>query len=380
MRAPQLPIVGSEQGKPQSRKRKRGVVVLESWMEKALSNPTRRSGKIWYICPGEPGGKRCGKGFGKRSNLLNHFPVHVASLRREKVCYTCNLPALSKARKSISSLSARSDSDQQSPILMRVCGKKFRNKAKYRRHLRVHRGERPFACQVCNVDFARKDHLRRHMAIHTGERPHQCTEPGCGKRFRLPQHLHEHQAVHERKWARGVGAKSDNASEHNLNGGSAGSSSTVKGPSASTRGGTWKRKRTLSFDTGYPVFRRQQTPEDTFCHFCGLRLRVASLRSHLETHSSKRALFPCPGEGCNKVYNTRSNLSEHRRSVHEGRVFQCSVPGCRKIYRYNVTLKRHLARDHADADRELVGEPPVAVHSSPRAPPSSSQEPLLAFV
>ena len=62
------------------------------------------------------------------------------------------------------------------------CGKGFNSGANYKRHRRVHTGERPFKCEDCGKGFSQKAQLIEHRRIHTGERPFKCEL--CDKAFR----------------------------------------------------------------------------------------------------------------------------------------------------------------------------------------------------
>mmetsp|Transcript_11405 Transcript_11405/g.15783 ORF Transcript_11405/g.15783 Transcript_11405/m.15783 type:complete len:260 (+) Transcript_11405:27-806(+) len=46
------------------------------------------------------------------------------------------------------------------------CSKMFRSRSEFRRHTRVHTGERPFPCSVCNARFKQKSHLKVHLRAH----------------------------------------------------------------------------------------------------------------------------------------------------------------------------------------------------------------------
>mmetsp|Transcript_26528 Transcript_26528/g.51378 ORF Transcript_26528/g.51378 Transcript_26528/m.51378 type:complete len:273 (-) Transcript_26528:148-966(-) len=46
------------------------------------------------------------------------------------------------------------------------CSKIFRSQSEFRRHRRVHTGERPFMCIVCSARFKQKSHLKAHSRIH----------------------------------------------------------------------------------------------------------------------------------------------------------------------------------------------------------------------
>ena len=79
----------------------------------------------------------------------------------------------------------------------KVCGKKFLDNSKLRRHSLVHSGEKPFRCDICNKKFSLDFNLRTHLRIHSGEKPYACIFPGCFKRFSQSSNLSAHEKTHE---------------------------------------------------------------------------------------------------------------------------------------------------------------------------------------
>jgi len=74
------------------------------------------------------------------------------------------------------------------------------------------------------------------------------------------------------------------------------------------------------------------------------------LRQHERCHIKR---FPCPDDGCQLRFSTRSELNRHRR--HQiGDTVPCPHPGCRKTFRggRKENLNRHLKRFHNDKIEE----------------------------
>ena len=55
-----------------------------------------------------------------------------------------------------------------------ICGRECTNKKMLDRHIRRHKGEKPFKCDVCEKSFSASSSLRTHFRLHTGEKPYSC--------------------------------------------------------------------------------------------------------------------------------------------------------------------------------------------------------------
>lgn len=86
----------------------------------------------------------------------------------------------------------------EKPHVCEECGKKFRQPAGLKTHMRTHIKDAPrgYVCRICNRAYFTSQTLRHHEMKHTGEKPYKCEE--CGFSFRWPNNLTRHQRLHQR--------------------------------------------------------------------------------------------------------------------------------------------------------------------------------------
>ncbi|XP_018336424.1 zinc finger protein 90-like [Agrilus planipennis] len=70
------------------------------------------------------------------------------------------------------------------------CDQKYATKWDYNRHIRYHRGEKPFACHLCNQKFTEKSVLQNHLLTHSNVRNFKCNY--CDKEYKLKYTLKMH--------------------------------------------------------------------------------------------------------------------------------------------------------------------------------------------
>ena len=47
---------------------------------------------------------------------------------------------------------------------------------KFKSHMKIHAGEKPYQCNHCDKAFSLLSNLKKHMIIHSGENLYQCNE------------------------------------------------------------------------------------------------------------------------------------------------------------------------------------------------------------
>ncbi|KTG03215.1 hypothetical protein cypCar_00010332 [Cyprinus carpio] len=83
--------------------------------------------------------------------------------------------------------------DKHRPIC-NVCGNLFSEMSSLRRHMRIHKGLKPYQCQLCTRSFRQGNQLKTHMRIHTGVTPYICLD--CGKPCITAGELRKHMDIH----------------------------------------------------------------------------------------------------------------------------------------------------------------------------------------
>ncbi|XP_051482358.1 myoneurin isoform X2 [Apus apus] len=75
-----------------------------------------------------------------------------------------------------------------------TCGKVFSEASSLRRHMRIHKGVKPYVCQLCGKAFTQCNQLKTHVRTHTGEKPYICGI--CEKSFISSGELNKHFRSH----------------------------------------------------------------------------------------------------------------------------------------------------------------------------------------
>ncbi|XP_012495616.1 PREDICTED: myoneurin [Propithecus coquereli] len=170
-----------------------------------------------------------------------------------------------------------------------TCGKVFSEASSLRRHMRIHKGVKPYVCHLCGKAFTQCNQLKTHVRTHTGktglkhsgEKPYVCDR--CGQRFAQASTLTYHVRRH-----------------------------TGEKPYVCDTCG-----KAFAVSSSLITHSRKHTGEKPYiCGICGKSfISSGELNKHFRSHTGERP-FIC--ELCGNSYTDIKNLKKHKTKVHSG--------------------------------------------------------------
>lgn len=238
-----------------------------------------------------------------------------------------------------------------------VCGKVFARSSNVLLHMRLHRGEKPFACSTCGKTFCRSDHLKNHELVHGRKEPFQCGL--CSQSFKRQDRLKYHQInshgakiyLNELKsYTKAVQSETQNrlilcdicgvsfGSERNLKNHLRIHSNEGK-LSCQFCGKTFNQSSNLN------IHLRKHTGETPYkCFTCDQSFTTSSkLKTHARKHTGD---LPFTCEVCGRMFGESHLLKMHMRVHSDQKQYKCSH--CSKTFTHGSTLRAHV-RTHTGA-------------------------------
>ncbi|XP_069840860.1 myoneurin-like [Dendropsophus ebraccatus] len=218
----------------------------------------------------------CGKIFSEASSLRRHMRIHKGV--KPYVCHLCG-----KAFTQCNQLKTHVRTHTgEKPYQCKLCDKGFAQKCQLVFHSRMHHGEeKPYKCDMCNLQFATSSNLKIHVRKHSGEKPYVCDR--CGQRFAQASTLTYHVRRH-----------------------------TGEKPYVCDTCG-----KAFAVSSSLITHARKHTGEKPYiCGVCGKSfISSGELNKHFRSHTGERP-FVC--EVCGNSYTDVKNLKKHRLKMHSG--------------------------------------------------------------
>jgi Zinc finger, C2H2 type len=301
----------------------------------------------------------CEKLFACKKTMARHIILHW-----DWRPFKCDIPGCSYSAKRSQSL-LRHKNNLHTFHLLRCghCGKMFKNKTRFKVHLRKHRLDTPavFICLHinCQQTFFASEDLKTHMERHE---LNKCDVPGCLFMCELKHNLHTHRGNVHSIWSHncqlcGKGFHHPSPVKRHMQRHETrepGVIKCTKNNCKQTFTSIAKFKKHLA---NHETFFLQQNEasvnaNEFVCHLCGniLKSGRADFKKHVKRHETETpGVIKCLFSRCKQTFTSVTDLKQHTLQHWDVslRPFACDFPQCNYTSRENKHLLQHKHHVHS---------------------------------
>jgi KRAB domain-containing zinc finger protein len=301
----------------------------------------------------------CEKFFASKITMSKHIILHW-----DQRPFKCDAAGCSYSAKRSGSL-LRHKNNLHTFHLLRCghCGKMFKNKIRFKVHLRKHRLDTPavFICLhiYCQQTFFASEDLKTHMDRHE---LNKCDVPGCLFMCKLKRNLHTHWGNVHSIWLHkcqlcGKGFYYPKDLKRHMQIHETGEPGVIKC-------GKNKCKQTFTSivnlkehlaNHGNLICQQNASKyyvKEFECHLCGKNIkgRKTDLKIHMEKHETDTSgVIKCIYRGCKQTFPSATDLKQHALQHKDVslRPYACDLPQCKYASRNKENLNYHKRKVHS---------------------------------